>query len=97
VASADEINQSKLSFISFYTNISLYADSSLGLQQLVRFIFRTITDYKYITAMRVKWAKTKAHADQWGEEVILVPEEMRWTICFLDWKASWWLDLRSAR
>jgi hypothetical protein len=47
--------------------------------------------------MRVEWAKTKARADRWWEEVLLVPEEMRRTICFLDWKASWWLDLRSAR
>jgi len=52
-----------------------------------------------LTAMRSEWAKTKARADRWREEVLLVTEEMRRTICFLDWKAMWWLEqaaLRSA-
>jgi hypothetical protein len=42
--------------------------------------------------MCVEWAKTKAHADQWNEEVLLVTEEMCCTICFLEWKANWWLE-----
>jgi hypothetical protein len=47
--------------------------------------------------MRVEWAKTKAQADRWHEEVLLLTEEMRRTICFLEWKSSWWLDLVSSR
>ena len=48
-------------------------------------------------AMRAEWAKTKARADRWSEEVLLVTEEMRRTICFLEWKANWWLKLTYSR
>ena len=47
--------------------------------------------------MRVEWAKSKARADRWREEVLLVTEEMCRTICFLEWKASWWLDISASR
>jgi hypothetical protein len=40
--------------------------------------------------MRVEWAKSHARANRWQEEVLLVTEEMRRVIAFLDWKASWW-------
>jgi hypothetical protein len=40
--------------------------------------------------MRVEWAKTQARANRWQEEVLLVQEEMRRVIAFLDWKATWW-------
>ena len=40
--------------------------------------------------MRVEWAKTQARAHRWEEEVLLVQEEMRRVIAFLDWRASWW-------
>jgi len=50
-----------------------------------------------LTAMRSEWAKTKARADRWREEVLLVTEEMRRTICFFDWKAMWWLEQAALR
>jgi len=40
--------------------------------------------------MRVKWAKTHARANRWQEEVILLMEEMRHVVVYLDWKALWW-------
>jgi hypothetical protein len=40
--------------------------------------------------MRVEWAKTHARANRWQEEVMLVTEEMRRVVAFLDWKANWW-------
>jgi hypothetical protein len=40
--------------------------------------------------MRVEWAKTHARANRWQEEMLLVTEEMRRVIAFLDWKATWW-------
>ena len=40
--------------------------------------------------LRCEWAKSKAHADRWDEEVQLVTEEMRCVLAFLEWKASWW-------
>jgi hypothetical protein len=47
--------------------------------------------------MRCEWAKTKARADRWQEEVLLITEEMRRTICFLEWKAMWWLEQVASR
>jgi hypothetical protein len=48
--------------------------------------------FTFITSlgMRVEWAKTQARANRWQEEVLLVREEMRRVIAFLDWKATWW-------
>jgi hypothetical protein len=42
--------------------------------------------------MRVEWAKTKARADRWQEEILLTVEEMRRTIHYLDWQSKWWFD-----
>ena len=41
-------------------------------------------------ALRVEWAKAKARADRWEEEVVLLNEEMRRTLEFCSWKANWW-------
>ena len=41
-------------------------------------------------ALRVEWAKAKARADRWEEEVVLLDEEMRRTLEFCSWKAAWW-------
>ena len=43
-----------------------------------------------LIALRVEWAKAKARADRWGEEVVLLDEEMRRTLEFCSWKAAWW-------
>jgi hypothetical protein len=42
--------------------------------------------------LRVEWAKAKARADRWEEEVILLDEEMRRILEFCQWKATWWLE-----
>jgi hypothetical protein len=34
--------------------------------------------------------KSRARADRWNEEVLLVKEEMRRVLTFLEWKAVWW-------
>lgn len=41
-------------------------------------------------ALRVEWAKAKARADRWEEEVVLLDEEMRRILEFCRWRASWW-------
>ena len=38
----------------------------------------------------MEWAKAKARANRWEEEVILLDEEMRRVLEFCKWKASWW-------
>ena len=44
------------------------------------------------TALHVEWAKAKARADRWEEEVILLDEEMRRVLVFCQWKESWWME-----
>ncbi|EDR07081.1 uncharacterized protein LACBIDRAFT_328410 [Laccaria bicolor S238N-H82] len=40
--------------------------------------------------LRSEWAKSRARANRAEEEVLLVREEMRRTLEFLNWKARWW-------
>jgi hypothetical protein len=47
--------------------------------------------------LRVEWAKSRARAARCREEVLLLKEEMRRTIAFLDWKTKWWMDRQGAR
>lgn len=47
--------------------------------------------------MRVEWAQCIARADRWEEEVVLLQEEMRRTIQFLEWKSKEWTSMADAR
>ncbi|KAJ7509946.1 hypothetical protein B0H11DRAFT_1900369 [Mycena galericulata] len=40
--------------------------------------------------IRIEWTKSRARADRWKEEVILLEEEMRRVLEFCAWKARWW-------
>ncbi|KAF7349654.1 CxC2 domain-containing protein [Mycena sanguinolenta] len=49
--------------------------------------------------LRIEWARTRARAMRYREEVDLLEEEMRRVLQFLDWRAEWWMSrvgLRSA-
>jgi hypothetical protein len=43
-------------------------------------------------ALRVEWAKAKARADRWEEDVILLDEEMRRILVYCRWKENWWIE-----
>ncbi|KAJ7882560.1 hypothetical protein B0H14DRAFT_2565252 [Mycena olivaceomarginata] len=45
-----------------------------------------------ITAVRIAWAKTRARAMCWTEEVDLLEEEMRRIVEFLQWRSGWWKE-----
>jgi len=47
--------------------------------------------FDHTTGLRVEWAKSRARALRWSEEVILLCEEMRRVLWFLQWKSQWWL------
>jgi len=47
--------------------------------------------------MRVEWAQCVARADRWEEEVVLLQEEMRRVVCFLEWKSKDWVSKAGAR
>ncbi|KAF7371413.1 hypothetical protein MSAN_00778000 [Mycena sanguinolenta] len=42
-------------------------------------------------AVRIEWAKTRARAMRWAEEVDLLEEEMRRIEAFLRWRSDWWM------
>lgn len=42
--------------------------------------------------MRVEYAKLRARALRWHEEVLLVKEEMRRVLQFLNWRIAWWTE-----
>jgi hypothetical protein len=49
-------------------------------------------------ALRIEWAKSKARATRWHEEVMLLEEEMCRAIAYGGWSADWWqrqAELRS--
>jgi hypothetical protein len=46
---------------------------------------------EYLDAdLHVEWAKSRARATRWTEEIDLVVEEMCRTLGFFEWKARWW-------
>ena len=47
--------------------------------------------------MRVEWAQCIARADRWEEEAILLQEEMRRVVHFLEWKSKEWVSMAGAR
>jgi hypothetical protein len=53
--------------------------------------------YQYVQGIRVEWAKARARALRWDEEVDLLNEEMRRVLCYLDWKSAWWMEFGTAR
>ncbi|TFK46468.1 hypothetical protein OE88DRAFT_1714953 [Heliocybe sulcata] len=48
------------------------------------------SDAGYHEGLRVEWAKSRARAQRWREEVQLLEEEMRRAVAYLEWKANWW-------
>ena len=43
-------------------------------------------------ALWAEWAKSKAQAEQWEEDVVLLCKEMCHSITYWWWKASWWVQ-----
>ncbi|KAJ6503653.1 hypothetical protein C8R45DRAFT_818086 [Mycena sanguinolenta] len=52
---------------------------------------------EHATAVRIEWAKTRARAMRWAEEVDLLEEEMRRTAAFLRWRSDWWMQRVNGR
>ncbi|KAF9554700.1 hypothetical protein CPC08DRAFT_766536 [Agrocybe pediades] len=42
--------------------------------------------------IRTEWARSRARVNRAKEEVLLLKEEMRRVLAFLDWKRKWWMD-----
>ncbi|KAF7333064.1 CxC2 domain-containing protein [Mycena venus] len=48
-------------------------------------------------SVRVKWARAKACKTHWVEEVMILEEEMRRTLRYLEWQAVWWEGRQAGR
>ncbi|KAJ7709422.1 hypothetical protein B0H16DRAFT_1745825 [Mycena metata] len=48
-------------------------------------------------ALRIEWAKARARALRWTEEIDLLEEEMRRILQFLAWRSEWWMDRVESR
>ncbi|KAJ7184784.1 hypothetical protein C8R46DRAFT_1026640 [Mycena filopes] len=42
-------------------------------------------------SLRVEWCRAKARKRRWEEEVLLLREEMRRVLRYLEWQVEWWL------
>jgi hypothetical protein len=60
------------------------------------FLFQVLTDYLIYLVYRVNWLKAKARVDRWQEELVLVKNEMQWTILWFKNQANLWKE-RSER
>ncbi|KDR66325.1 hypothetical protein GALMADRAFT_1156932 [Galerina marginata CBS 339.88] len=47
--------------------------------------------------LRSEWARSRARAERATEEVLLLREEMRRVLAFLNWKAKWWSSKQESR
>jgi hypothetical protein len=50
-----------------------------------------------VEALRLEWAKTRARAWRWTEEVDLLEQEMDRVGRFLRWKETWWMEIQDQR
>ncbi|KAJ7178679.1 hypothetical protein C8R43DRAFT_1118051 [Mycena crocata] len=48
-------------------------------------------------SIRVEWSRALARKLRWEEEVLLVQEEMRRVLRYLEWQGSWWQERLVAR
>ncbi|EKM49440.1 uncharacterized protein PHACADRAFT_106917 [Phanerochaete carnosa HHB-10118-sp] len=52
----------------------------------------TDADDELNSSVCVEWLKARARFLQWHEELLLLPEEIRWTIKTHVFKAKWWVS-----
>ena len=57
----------------------------------------TIGEEEFNGTMQAEWSKARARMQRWNEELLIVQEEMRRAIVYLNWKAVWWRERSSLR
>ncbi|KAJ7123325.1 hypothetical protein C8R46DRAFT_1238052 [Mycena filopes] len=48
-------------------------------------------------SLRVEWCRAKARKRRWEEEVLILREEMRRVLRYLEWQAAWWIARAAPR
>ncbi|KAJ6465540.1 hypothetical protein C8R47DRAFT_1235772 [Mycena vitilis] len=54
-------------------------------------------EHRLHDSIRVEWARARARKDRWTEEVMLLREEMRRVLRYLDWQVRWWKERAALR
>ena len=75
----------------------LLRDSQYALSWIWRSSATSVSPDEVNEDMRVEWAQSVARADRWEEEVILLREEMRRVVQFLEWQSSDWFAKADSR
>jgi hypothetical protein len=55
------------------------------------------TEEEFNQSMRSEWAQTHARMCRWNEERLIIQEEMRRVLAFLEWRSAWWLEVANQR
>ncbi|KAJ7184054.1 hypothetical protein C8R46DRAFT_883697 [Mycena filopes] len=48
-------------------------------------------------SLRVEWCRAKARKRRWEEQVLILREEMRRVLRYLEWQAAWWIARAAPR
>ncbi|KAJ6518235.1 hypothetical protein C8R47DRAFT_1031630 [Mycena vitilis] len=54
-------------------------------------------EHRLHDSIRVEWARARARKDRWTEEVMLLREEMRRVLRYLEWQERWWRERAALR
>ncbi|KAJ6513594.1 hypothetical protein C8R47DRAFT_1286276 [Mycena vitilis] len=54
-------------------------------------------EHRLHDSIRVEWARARARKIRWTEEVMLLREEMRRVLRYLDWQSNWWRERAALR
>lgn len=73
------------------------SDGQYALSWIWRSITTAVHPDEVNEDMRIEWTQCTARADRWEEEVVLLQEEMRRVVVFLEWKSCDWLSKADAR
>ena len=73
------------------------SDGQYTLSWIWRSSTTTVSPDEVNEDMRVEWAQCTARADRWEEEAILLQEEMRRVVQFLQWRSNEWLSKADLR
>ncbi|KAF9550947.1 hypothetical protein CPC08DRAFT_738337 [Agrocybe pediades] len=81
--------------LSLFTQIRERRDGTGETRRTLSWIWTTNSSAENVhedsdDILRAEWAKSRARAARAREEVLLLKEEMRRMLLFLEWKAAWW-------
>ncbi|KAJ6567629.1 hypothetical protein DFH09DRAFT_1247212 [Mycena vulgaris] len=98
---SDSAAKKKLSMISAGRGARASRNASGQSKRLMSWIWTTQAgsgddEQDLHDSVRVEWACAKARKRRWEEEVLLLQEEMRRTLRYLEWQGEWW-DARLCR